>query len=122
MNPNQEDAGQQDFLPSQLMESCDEDGELAIEVLEDFYKSAPRCLARLFDAVSEADVPKARLEAHSLKGSARTIGGLALATVSARLETAAAEGSLFEAPKLLIEIEQRMHRLRSAVAAYISAN
>ncbi len=105
------------FLLERLMESCEDDVALAHEVLEDFQESAPRCLSRLTAAVMASDPVLVRLESHSLKGSASTIGAKALASVSARLETM---GDLSDAPTLLAEAGQRLKTLHGVLTTYLA--
>jgi PAS domain S-box-containing protein len=73
---------------SRLAESCGGDDEIMAEVLADFRDNAPRVLARLADAVRSGDGERARFEAHTLKGAARTVGAGRLADLSAAVEEA----------------------------------
>ena len=112
--------GEAIFLHGHLMESCEDDVELSIEVLQDFRETTPSRLSRLFAAVEADDPNLVRFEAHSLKGSARTIGAEALAVVGARLEEAGKRGDLSDAHVLLAETERRLHNLNYLLAAHLS--
>ena len=103
------------------MESCEDDVQLAHEVLQDFRETAPSCLIRLAAAVTAADASLVRLEAHSLKGSSRTIGAQALAGAAVRLETAAASNDLSDAPSLLALVEIQMPKLISFISGYLAS-
>lgn len=100
------------FRVGRLLESCDDDDELAREVVADFLDTAPPLLARLVRAAEGGDAVRARLEAHSLKGSAQTLGAEALAGAGRDMEEAAKDGELSQAPRLLARIEAEMRRLR----------
>ena len=98
------------FRVERLLESCDDDEELARDVVADFLTTAPPVLARLACAVAEGSVVHARLEAHSLKGSAQTLGLEALALVSLDMEEAAKRGEMSQAPGFLARIEGEFRR------------
>jgi len=107
------------FELSRLLESCDGDDELARDVLVDFLDTAPPLLARLAQAVAGGDAICARLEAHSLKGSAQTLGAGALAWVSLNMEEAAKHGEMAQAPLLLSRIEGEMRRVRPRLEEHL---
>jgi chemotaxis protein histidine kinase CheA len=108
------------FVPSRLMESCEDDAELALEVIEDFRKSIQIRLVHLASAVALNDCHHVRFEAHAIKGSSRTIGADALAALVTRVEAAGAGGDLYGVSVLLAEINQQSHRLDHALTTYVS--
>ncbi len=107
------------FQLSRLLGSCDGDAELAGDVVADFLDTAPPLLARLAQAVADGDAIHTRLEAHSLKGSAQTLGTEALASASQALEEAAKHGELSQAPCLLARIEGEFHRALPRLQEYL---
>lgn len=107
------------FQLERLLESCDDDAELARDVVTDFLDTAPQVLARLTQAVTDGDVVHARLEAHSLKGSAQTLGAEALAWVSQDLEETAKRGELSQTPDLLTRIESEFRRVHPRLEEYL---
>lgn len=107
------------FRVSRLLESCDDDDELAKDVVADFLDTAPPLMDRLTQAVAGGDTVHVRLEAHSLKGSAQTLGAEALAWVSLDMEEDAKHGDLSRAPRLLSRIEAEMRRLRPHLDEYL---
>jgi len=108
------------FLSEQLMESCEDDRELAREVIEDFRETTPLRLSRLATAVAAGETVGVRLEAHSLKGSARTIGAEAFAEVAHLLEKAGSSGDLSNVSALLAEAHLRLYALNAALTAYLA--
>ena len=110
------------FQPERLLESCEEDAELAREVVEDFLQSTPQILARLSQALADGDPIQARLEAHSLKGSAQTLGAESLAWAARQMEEAAKGGELSEAHPLWKQIENGFHDLELRLREYLKAD
>ncbi len=108
------------FQLERLLESCDDDAELARDVVTDFLDTAPQVLARLAQAVADGDAIHARLEAHSLKGSAQTLGAEALAWVSLGLEETAKRGELSQTPDLLARIESEFRRVHPRLEDYLN--
>jgi len=107
------------FRVSRLLESCDDDDELARDVVADFLDTAPSLMDRLARAVAGGDAVHARLEAHSLKGSAQTLGAEALAGAGLDMEEGAKHGDLSRAPSLLVRIEGEIRRLRPHLDEYL---
>ena len=109
------------FRRERLLESCEDDVELAQEVVEDFLHSTPQVLARLAQAIQDGDAVQARLEAHSLKGSSQTLGAEILAAVGLALEETAKRGDLPEMPPLLAEAESEVEQLCLELREYVQA-
>ena len=110
------------FQAARLLESCEDDAELAREVVEDFLHSTPQVLARLTQAITDGDAIQARLEAHSLKGSAQTLGAETLAWTGLQLEDAAKQGGLSETPSLLKQSEEEFSRLRLRLSEFLKTS
>ena len=110
------------FAPERLLESCDDDADLAREVLLDFRESAPIRMSRLASAIAELDTSLVRLEAHSIKGSSKTIGAEALAAAASYLEEAGKEGDLSDARRMLVEAESRLNDLILALTSYLEVD
>jgi len=108
------------FAPGQLLESCDGDDDLAREVILEFCESAPVRLVRLTLAVANLDLSQVRLEAHSIKGSCRTIGAVALASITAILEESSKNGDLSDATAMVVEADRCLRDLILALRAYHS--
>lgn len=109
------------FQLERLLESCEDDAELAREVVEDFLQSTPQVLLRLTQALQGGEAVEARLEAHSLKGSSQTLGAEALAAIGLAMEETAKRGELGDAPALLAKAESEFQRLRWALMDYLQA-
>jgi signal transduction histidine kinase/DNA-binding response OmpR family regulator len=77
-----------------LQESCGEDDETIREVIADFLEVTPRGIARLADAVRNADTPQMQFEVHTLKGSCQTIGAMALGQLCEEIEHELRQGEL----------------------------
>lgn len=109
------------FQLERLLENCDDDDELARDVVADFLDTAPPLLARLAQAVADGDAIHTRLEAHSLKGSAQILGAEALAGVSLDLEEVAKRGEVLQTPGLLTRIEGEFRRVHPRLKEYLGA-
>ena len=72
----------------------------------------PEILGRLAAAVRAADAEACCFEAHTLKGSSRTLGAEALGDAASHLEDAAKSGAMNSAFDLLHAIEMQWAHLR----------
>jgi len=104
------------FDPSVLLELLDGDSGAADQILSDFLDHAPQLINELEEAVARGDAPKVRLHAHTLKGASASVGAQSLRALSARLEEAAAAGSLEEAPDLVDDLGQALRLLEGVTA------
>jgi signal transduction histidine kinase/DNA-binding response OmpR family regulator len=86
-------------------------------VIADFLETLPGRIAAITAAVGDGDSEQVRIEAHSLKGAAATLGGTRLARVCAALEEAGQERELEQAGHLLPELEEAWRTTRVALAA-----
>jgi PAS domain S-box-containing protein len=91
------------------------DRDLAGAVLNGFIQDAPSQLDNLRVRLDEFDAPGMRLQAHTLKGSAATVGAEALRWVALALETAATDGRLDDCRDLLPEATNEFDRFRRTV-------
>jgi HPt (histidine-containing phosphotransfer) domain-containing protein len=68
------------------------DPEFEAELLAAFLGDTASAIERLATALSAGDLPAARREAHSIRGSAANVGALPLSAEAGRLETLLAGG------------------------------
>jgi CheY-like chemotaxis protein/HPt (histidine-containing phosphotransfer) domain-containing protein len=81
------------------------------EIVDSFLAEAPRRLARIREALAQADAKEVAFWAHSLKGSSSQIGAGRLAALSLDLEKRGKGGSLEGADPLLEELERELAEL-----------
>jgi len=91
------------------------DRELACDVLNGFCQDAPGQLRKLRARMDESDAAGGRLQAHTLKGSAATVGAEALRAVAQAMETAATAGQLDLCRDLLPEAIEQLDRFLTRV-------
>ncbi len=99
-----------------LSRSCGGRAALEARIMAEFLRVTPPIFGRLAAAVAASDHTQARFEAHTLKGSSRTLGAEALGTASAALENAAKENIAGTEPPLdldglLAQTQQEWARL-----------
>ena len=88
-----------------LHKSCAGKAKLERRIMTETLRLTPQILDRLRAAVGAADADPTRFEAHTLKGSSRTLGAEALGNAASLLEEAAKAGDLADAPALLGRIQ-----------------
>ena len=88
-----------------LHRSCAGKAKLERRIMMETLRLTPELLSRLVGAVGAADAETCRFEAHTLKGSSRTLGAEALGAAASNLEEAAKTGVLNGAAELLQMIE-----------------
>jgi PAS domain S-box-containing protein len=91
------------------------DRELAGAVLRGFLEDAPTQLKRLCARLDELDVPGTRLQAHTLKGAAATVGAETLHSIALTIEADASQAQLERCPDLLVRAIEEFERFRKAV-------
>jgi PAS domain S-box-containing protein len=91
------------------------DRELARGVLKRFIQDAPSQLEGLHVRLYELDAPGTQLRAHTLKGSAATVGAGALHAVALAMETAASGGRLDDCRDLLLGAGDEFDRFKRTV-------
>jgi HPt (histidine-containing phosphotransfer) domain-containing protein len=83
--------------------------------MADSLRLMPLCLLRLREAVEAEQIEPVQREAHTLKGSCRTIGDEAVGNASSDMEQAAKRSDMAEAASRLAQAEQKWTRLRDAL-------
>src|SRR5258708_38553023 len=84
-------------------------------LLELFISDANERIAALQDAAARDDARGLSSVAHSLKGSSRSFGSMALGEACAELESVAASGDLVGAKRLVATVEHEFTRTESAL-------
>ena len=86
------------------------------DLIGQFLREAPGRIERLRRALTDVDAGALRLEAHSLKGCAGTIGANQLASICALLETQSAAGPVGGgADQTLLRLDAEFARVREAL-------
>jgi len=91
---------------------------LAKRVAEVFARDTPNQLAALARALQDADADSVRLTAHSLKGSAATIGGVTVGQEAAAIEKLSAMGNLPAAEALFPLLASHTERLMEEIEEF----
>jgi HPt (histidine-containing phosphotransfer) domain-containing protein len=68
------------------------ESDIVLDLIDTFRRQTPLLVARLQDAAAQDDIAAVRRDAHTLKGSAGTIGALSLSREAAELEASARRG------------------------------
>jgi len=89
------------FDEKSLLQRLMGDRELALAVLNGFCEDAPSQLKKLRACIDESDAVGLRLQAHTLKGSAATVGAEALRAVAQAMDAAATAGQFDRCSDLL---------------------
>ncbi len=89
--------------------------ELACRMAQIYMKMHPEQITALRRVVAEGDAEALRLQAHTIKGGAGNMGGIALHSVALQMESRANAGKLEEARRLLASVEQESARLLEAL-------
>ena len=94
-------------------------GKVTLErrILGEFLRLLPAAIERVQQSVAGGDPAPIRFEAHSLKGSSRTLGATALADACADLEVLAKEGDLNGVDALATRIAAEASRLSPVIEA-----
>src|SRR5439155_23484523 len=106
------------LLVARLDGYCHDDAAFAHELVGEFQRTLPRMARAIHEAVAWGDPPRLERAAHSLKGSARTMGGEALAELAGRLERTGRTGAMPEAEELAA-LDREGSELRAALEAYL---
>lgn len=83
-----------------------------------FLDQLPEQLANCDTALAAGDYPTLEREAHSTKGSAASLGAIALAEVARQLEVAAEAGQAVSLPTLLAAVHQAAQSTAPALEAW----
>jgi signal transduction histidine kinase/CheY-like chemotaxis protein len=95
------------------------DPDLRRELVELFLDESPRLLRELTDAAAARDASAATRLAHGLKGSAATIGALAVRTTAERLERAGTEGDWTALDVTLPALRQELDKLNQVLSELV---
>ena len=93
---------------------CGDDRELGVELFGDFETETRAYMQRLRDAIAAADPAEAREAAHGIKGGAGSLGFTETSQCAGRIENAARDRSLDDAPAQLQQLTEALARLESA--------
>ncbi|MDM7460621.1 MAG: Hpt domain-containing protein [bacterium] len=88
-----------------LSEIAGGDEEFIAEILGDFLAQTPELLTQIEMAVAGADAGALGAAAHTLKGSARSVGADGFAEIAYELEQAGKSGDLTRAPEALQRLQ-----------------
>ena len=92
--------------------------QLARKVIATVLDTVPGQLAALSEAVAAADTDKARLAAHSIKGSAANAGLPRLSETARRAQQLSEAGEFDRVREVAPELEREFDDLRPALAAF----
>lgn len=98
-----------------LLETIGGDASMLCELIESYQAEAPSLTARFSEAVAEKDCKSIRLNAHTIKSSARDFGGTDLAELCQTIETAAAADDLDTLLPLVTILETKHEALLNAL-------
>jgi HPt (histidine-containing phosphotransfer) domain-containing protein len=93
-----------------------DDRKLAHAIVNAFLDDAPSQLTQLRACLDQSDASAVQLHAHTLKGSAGTVGAEALRAAALALETAAAENRMDTCRNLLDRAIEEFERFEIGVA------
>lgn len=102
----------------ELRDSVGGDHEFLAELVDDFLADAPAQLESLRAAASSGDADTARRAAHTMKGTSRTFGAGALASLCADAEAAAGEADLDGVRARLDGIDEEWARVRGELLVF----
>jgi CheY-like chemotaxis protein/HPt (histidine-containing phosphotransfer) domain-containing protein len=89
------------------------DQDLVKEITADFLSDMPRQIDLLKRHIGRGNVKAAGIQAHSIKGAAANVGGLALSVAALALEKSAQTNRIDEVTALLPELERQFHLLQA---------
>jgi CheY-like chemotaxis protein/HPt (histidine-containing phosphotransfer) domain-containing protein len=102
------------FDLAEALRSVDGDEDFLRELVELFSADCPRLMAEIEAAVAMNDRVGLRRAAHTLKGSAWSLGAAAVAEVAVRLETMGSAGELASAEAACHQLRRELVRLEAA--------
>lgn len=103
-----------------VLERLDDDRGLLKELAQIFLRQAPAQLAQIRAAVRSGNVRTLRERAHALKGSAGTLGAVAVFESAARLEQMGREGDLTHSQETYATLEADIARFTSALERLVA--
>jgi HPt (histidine-containing phosphotransfer) domain-containing protein len=107
------------FDKDYLMNSFMDDVEMAKSLLAQYLERTESQIASLPSLVEKEDWESARREAHTIKGSAFTVGGRELGTVAGILESACMNGNKSSATAAMSPAINAFKRFKTAVEKYL---
>lgn len=107
----EEALGESVFDLQDLLERTENDEELAREIIEIFLVDTPVQIANLRKNLEDEKIADLSREAHSIKGSAASIGAPAIREVAFQIESAFKRGGLGDIPPLLNRLDREFERL-----------
>lgn len=105
----------QTFHAEELLQRLMGDRGLATIILRAFLADVPSQLENLHKRFSEADIPGARRQAHSLKGASATVSAEKLRSIASEMECAASEGDLDRFGKLLPRAIEELEQFKTTL-------
>jgi CheY-like chemotaxis protein len=110
---------QEVFNEKMLLDRLDGDKELFREILQTFLQDAPLQIEKLKQALEEGDLSQTEKQAHSLKGAAMNIGGIALQAVAFDLEVSGKNRDLNQARPLIQKLNKEFKSLQKALTSLV---
>ncbi len=104
---------------NQLNELTAGDQEFQHELLNEFLQQTPALIEQLHQALEQGDGATFIRLAHTLKGSARTVGAESLADIASTLEHHGRMGDLRHAPAMLQQLSEQWQPLQQYLYAYL---
>lgn len=99
------------------LEDLADDMEIYKDVLTAYLDDAPELIEELNTAFEKNDIELLHRQAHSLKSSSRSIGGMRLGSAAAELEANAKAGDLANAQDMLEKIKEEFGALKQELSA-----
>ena len=96
--------------------------QLARRIIRRFVDDMPRQIALLAQAVADADAPRVRLLAHSIKGAAASVSGEEMRETSWQLEQCGRDGDLSSAQNAIHDLSASFDRAREAMERFCEAD
>ncbi len=94
-----------------------DDMELARELVEAFLQDMPKQIGLLQSAIESRDAEQAMRQAHRLRGAAANMGGEAMKSTAARMESAAKSTDFIALEQLVATLSQQYRALGDALSA-----
>jgi PAS domain S-box-containing protein len=113
----QAEAAEPVFDRAALLARVDNDQELLREIVGLFLAEAPELLQTVRQSIECRDTALLERSAHALKGSVGNFGAKSAHEIALKLETMGRAGDLSGAQEMLGELEVKISRLKSALAA-----
>jgi CheY-like chemotaxis protein/HPt (histidine-containing phosphotransfer) domain-containing protein len=106
------------FDPKGFIDSVMGSESLARRVIRGFVSDMPRQIALLAQAVSDGDVPRVVLLAHSIKGAAASVSGEEMREASRKIELHGRDENLTASPEALRELSSSFERAREVMERF----